>query len=156
LWFDIPFVVNSPAASATAVLQTSLTAAALALRPFTIVRTYVEWQCLSDQSAASETFIGNVGFAVVSDQAVAIGITALPTPATDLGSDLWLLIRQWIGRFDFIGTGTANQDLGSRLIDSRAMRKVEDGQDCVQVVEAGIGGSGVAIKTVGRQLIKLH
>ena len=51
----------------------------------------------SDQSAATELFIGNLGLAVVSDQATAVGVTAVPTPATDRGSDLWFLIEEGPG-----------------------------------------------------------
>ncbi len=156
LWLGAPFVATSIGASASAVLAASLNASALALRPFTVVRMHFNWLCISDQSGATESFIGNFGQAVVTDQASAIGVTALPTPATDIDSDVWLLHASWIGRFDFIGTGTANQSRASKQIDSKAMRKVEDGFDLVNVVEAGIGGSGVVVETVGRILVKLH
>jgi len=155
LWFFVARTETALAASATAALVTSLNAGALALRPFTIVRTRIKWLAESDQSAASESFVGNYGEAVVSDQAVAIGVTAIPTPATDLGSDLWYLIDQWPGTFSLVGTSIF-ADLTPKTIDSRAMRKVEEGQDVVGVVEAGIGGNGTSIQVVGRQLIKLH
>ncbi len=154
-WFSFPFASNNAAASATAVLQYSLNAAALAMRPFTVVRTHFNWYCLSDQVAASETFIGNFGLAVVSDQATAIGITAVPTPATDLGSDLWFLIDQWPADFQLINAN-GQVPVDSRKIDSKAMRRVDIGEDIVGVIEAGIGGSGVVVKTVGRMLVKLH
>jgi len=155
VWLDIGFVTASLAASATKVLLSSLAAPGLALRPFTVVRTRLRWRCISDQSAATETFIGNLGLAVVSDQASALGITALPTPATNLGSDLWFVIEQWIGRFQLIGTDVMSSST-DREIDSKAMRKVDIGQDIVVVSEAGIGGSGVVISVVGRMLVKLH
>ena len=155
LWLGFGFASTTIAASASATLLYSLNAGALALRPFTIVRTRMNWRCNSDQSAATEIFIGNFGWAVVSDQAVAIGVTAVPTPATDLGSDLWLLIDQWIGDFSLIGTDVTTE-LRSQKIDSKSMRKVDDGQDVVGVAEAGIGGSGVNVSTVGRMLVKLH
>ena len=123
VWFTFPFASASISASATAALMYSLNAAALDLLPFTIVRSRFRWLCVSDQSAATEAFIGNFGFAVVSDQAVAVGVTAVPTPASDLGSDLWFLIDQWIGRFDFVGTGTARQSLNQLTLDSKAMPK---------------------------------
>ncbi len=155
VWFSFAFAEASLSASATAAQQYALNAAALALRPFTVVRTRMNWLCRSDQSAATETFIGNFGFAVVSDQAVAIGVTAMPTPATDLGSDLWFLIDQWIGRWELVGTDVKD-NLVSQKIDSKAMRKVDIGEDIVGTVEAGIGGSGVNVLTAGRMLVKLH
>ena len=69
----------------------SLNAAALALRPFTIVRTRFLVSVVTDQVAADELVLGALGMAVVSDQAVAIGVTAVPTPITDMGSDLWFV-----------------------------------------------------------------
>jgi hypothetical protein len=64
----------------------SLNAAALALRPFTIVRSRFTYGVISDQAASLEDQVGAVGIAVVSDQAVAVGATAVPTPITDLGT----------------------------------------------------------------------
>ena len=53
--------------------------------------------------------------------------------------------------------GTAvTQNLIDRNIDSRAMRKVEDGFDIVSVVEAGLIGNGCRVKLGGRMLVKLH
>ena len=155
LWMQVGFVSTALGASATAAITNFLTAAALAVRPFTIVRSRLKWLVVSDQSAATEAFVGNIGMAVVSDQAVAIGVTAVPTPATDLGSDLFFLIDQWPGRFELVGTSHA-VDITPKTIDSRAMRKVNDDQDLVVTVEAGIGGSGCVVSAVGRVLIKLH
>ena len=155
VWFQFPFDERTLAASATAFLSYSLNAAALELRPFTIIRSRFEWFVRSDQSAATELYIGNLGFCVVSDQAVAVGVTAVPTPATDLGSDLWFLIQQWIGNFTLVGTDVTTE-VRSQVIDSKAARKVDIGQDVVGVIEAGIGGSGVTMSQVGRMLVKLH
>ena len=156
VWFQFPFVNSTLAASATAVIQTSLNAAALLLRPFTVVRTRMQLLVLSDQSAATEIFIGNYGMCVVSDQATAIGVSAVPTPATDQGSDLWFLIEAVINEFKLIGTDVIAQSGGSKAIDSKAMRKVDIGQDIVTVAEAGIGESGCRVLTTGRMLVKLH
>ena len=137
-------------------LLTSLNAAALGLRPFTIIRTYLECLVRSDQTAASEPQVVGIGMAVVSDEASAIGVSAVPTPTTDPGSDLWLLHK-------FMLTATMAGDADGNLrgaafsIDSKAMRKVEDGQDIVTVVEVDAGVSaGAQVITIGRQLIKLH
>ncbi len=155
LWVGIPRAADTLAASATAALSQSFNAAVLALRPFTIVRTRMQWLTHSDQSAASESFVGNIGLAVVSDQAVAVGVTAIPTPATDLDSDLWFVSEQWPSRFTLVGSDVT-ENITPRTIDSKAMRKVEGGQDLIIAVEAGIGGSGVVVIHTGRMLIKLH
>ncbi len=72
-----------------AILGFSLDAATLALRPFTILRERNFWFARSDVVTGGEEWGGAVGACVVSDQAVAIGVTAVPTPITDIDSDLW-------------------------------------------------------------------
>ncbi len=156
LWLAVPHTLQILGASGTAVLTLSLNAAALALRPFTVVRTRLKWLVESDQVAASENYVGNIGCAVVSDQAVGIGVTAVPTPATDLSSDKWFMIDQWEGSITFASGTGVRENWGNKTLDSKAMRKVDQGEDLVLVVEAGLGGSGCAIQVSGRQLIKLH
>ncbi len=136
--------------SAQSVLVTSLNAGALALRPFTIVRTRGWFHARSDQVAAVENWDCAYGIAVVSDQAVTVGITAVPTPTTDDGSDLWLSYERLAGAL--IVTAGSDQ---IKEIDSKAMRKVEDGQDIVDVIENPLA-TGVSVFTYSRTLIKLH
>jgi len=155
VWFQYPRASATLTASAQVAVMHSLNTAALALRPFTVVRTRGVWLCLSDQSAATEFYQGNFGYAVVSDQAIAIGVSAVPTPATDLGSDLWFVHEMWPGTFELVGTSITSE-YRPREIDSKAMRKVDIGQDVVTVVEAGLGGTGCRIDFAGRQLVKLH
>lgn len=156
VWGFIPFFSNVLASSTTASLSASLNATALALRPFTIIRIRGQLQVVSDQQAASEDYIGNLGFCVVSDQAVAVGVTAVPTPATDLGSDLWMGHESWIGGLVFSDATGLMQEPVSRPVDTKAMRKVDEGSDFIVVTEAGVGGSGLVISFVGRFLLKLH
>ncbi len=88
------------AGAPTAVLTNSLNAIALAFRPFTVVRARLFLQIRSDIATGGETFGVSMGFCVVSDQAVAIGVTAVPTPVTDKGSDLWFVYESLIGSFE--------------------------------------------------------
>ncbi len=155
LWVPIIYQNSILSAAATAVITNAGTAGLLALRPFTIVRTHINWLVTSDQSAATENFIGSFGAAVVSDQAVAVGVAAVPTPATDQGSDLWFMYGTWTGRFELVGTSISS-DVRPQDIDSKAMRKVEDGQDVVFVAEAGLIGNGCVVHSSGRMLIKTH
>ena len=154
-WGGHPVLIDT--ASATSVLISNLNAAAKALRPFTIVRTHIEIEFGSDQVAASEVQIAAVGLAVVSDQASAIGITAVPTPLTDIDSDLWFAHQPMINSM-FVGDGTGTQQpFSSRYtIDFWAMRRVNGDEDMVFVLEGASAGSGVTITTMGRFLIKLH
>ncbi len=143
------------ASASTAIFAFSLNAAALALRPFTITRTRLFWHCRSDQVAGSETWGASLGLAVVSDQASAIGITALPTPVTDIGSDLFFTFAENYGRF-IIGTASSLEAGRNVMIDSKAMRKVNDDQDVIMTLET-LSFSVSALSIVsGRMLLKLH
>ena len=139
------------------VLISSLGATVLALRPLTVVRTRGVLFGRSDQNAASENWSVAYGFAVVSDQASGIGITAIPTPVTDDQSDLWFVYERIMGNLAF-SSGVGFQNSGTMIpIDSKAMRKIEDGQDLVEVVENGTTSTdGAAIHGHARILIKLH
>ncbi len=151
-WLDVP-LQSAVFVGGAAQIANSLTVAELALRPFTVVRTRMEYFMRSDQAAAREDQNGAAGFAVVSDQAVAIGVTAVPTPVTDLASDLWFAHEvMWAA-----GSSVNDGQVGFGFtIDSRAMRKVEDGQDIVHVLESSGLNNGMVWFSGGRVLIKLH
>ncbi len=157
LWGDTTSVLQTLATAQTAVLTNSLSAAGLALRPFTVIRVRGRVIVRSDQTAGSEDQSVAVGFAVVSDQASAIGVTAVPTPITDAGSDLWLMY-QMVKSAMIIASDTAIAVVGDVEVDSRAMRKVEEGQDLIAVVESDVSGAtaGLLVGTGYRFLIKLH
>ncbi len=156
LWAPIPIEVNALGGSGVALLYTA-SAAEDALRPYTIVRTHLTFQIVSDQTIASESQEMAIGFCVVSDQASAIGVTAVPTPITDLESDAWYLHQFLYNDFVLLDS-TGFQDAGSRFlqVDSKAMRKVEDGFDNVVTIESFSGSDGMIVVTAGRQLLKLH
>jgi len=153
IWFQfVPVSFTMTAAGGT--LISTLNAAALALRPFTIIRSRFMTMVRSDQGAANEDQVGAIGMAVVSDQAVAIGVTAIPTPVTNMASDLWFLYDQYMCN----ATNLANLTNPACTIttDSKAMRKVDVGQDVVCVAELNSIGQGTTLFTGGRMLIKTH
>jgi len=151
-WFQFQPIALSQASSSGANLLFSLNAAALALRPFTIVRTYLEATLGSDQAGAIESQQIGLGMAVVSDQAVAIGITAVPTPITDMASPFWFLHRLIYADESSLA-GSVRSD--TRVsIDSKAMRKVEVGQDVIMVSEGAGLAAGFNLIVGGRLLIK--
>ena len=157
-WFEFQPIASAFSAGGGTLLF-SLNAAALALRPFTIVRTRFLVGIVSDQLAASETQVGALGMAVVSDQAVAVGVTAIPTPVTDMASDLWFVHQLLYNEFTFAsGVGFNEDGLHQYEIDSKAMRKVDIGQDLVIVGElSGASSTGGFNLTVGgRMLVKVN
>ncbi len=133
-------------------------AALLELRPFTIVRTHLYWSIQSDQIIASEDQVMAIGCAVVSEQAAAAGVASVPTPVTDQGSDLWYLWDFMSSSYEFHNnTGTDAQFLGNyHRIDSKAQRRVEDGENTITVLESPSFSDGVSVLTAGRFLIMLH
>jgi len=143
-------------ASQTALIRV-FAAAILALRPFTLVRQHYSLSIQSDQVVATEDQQVAVGTAVVSDQAVAIGVTAVPTPLTDLGSDLWTY-WQWQQASFLFGDATGFLQFATPTLESgsKAMRKLEDGQDLVMTIESSAASDGFTLTTIGRLLIKLH
>ena len=157
LWLGIaPTSITLASASAVAI-QNSLNAAALALTPFTIIRTRGFWQLRSDQSAASEDYGASIAAAVVSEQAVAIGATAVPTPDTDISSSMFFMFESMASRFEFDDATGFHPANGVRQhYDSKAMRKVEQGEDVIFVAEALSIVASAKIVHVARMLVKTN
>ncbi len=135
----------------------SLTALELAKRPFTIIRTHLRIHIASDQLIADELQVAALGMCVVSDQALAIGVTAVPTPITDNNSDLWFLHQFLVGDFT-LATAIGFDASGGHdsMVDSKAMRRVNDDEDVLLAVEVSAASNGAFISTMGRLLIKEH
>ncbi len=152
-WFSIDFDSTTFTVAGGSILS-SLNAAALALRPFTVVRTHLEVMMISDQAAAVEFQAGAIGLSVVSDQASAAGVSSVPTPVTDIGSDLWFVHQVLYSDESNLTDRTRNASRYS--IDSKAMRRVDGDQDIVIVGELSATGSGFVLFTAGRMLIKTN
>ena len=153
-WFAASFATSETALAASSfVVVISYTAAALAKRPFTITRTIGSLYVASDQSAAVEFPSGAVGGIIVSDKAIALGATAIPDPVTQGNSDEWFMYQ------NFAVTGSASNAGGRDLLafpfDSRAQRKVVDGEDVAFVVSNASAADGLVFFLELRQLIKL-
>ena len=136
----------------------SLSAAALALRPFTILRTRMVLLFSSDQAGVSERPNGGYGHIIVTDAASAIGATAVPDPSSTTGNPEadWYVHTQLVVDFQFLSAVGFDGAAGMRYdIDSKAMRKVgpDDDQMLVSSMDAG---TGAILYTGGRQLIQLH
>jgi len=156
LWLFNTGTSTTVVAGANPVLIGTLNAAAIALEPFTIVRTRGWLHIRSDQISATEDYGVNLGFCVVSTQATGIGVTAVPTPTTDQGSDLWFVYESLSATLRFSTAAAYVTEGIGKDYDSKAMRKVEDEQDIAVVLEAASGLSGVDVYHTGRLLIKLH
>jgi len=153
LWLGID-IDGTAVAADSSVLLASLNAAALALRPFTVVRVraLIRWQ--SDQIASTEGPTGAFGAVVTSDQAASA--TTVPSPINNPDGNFFVwepLITQVI-----FGTGVGFIEPAGYYptVDSKAMRKVGNNEDVRFMVENSHPTDGALIAVVGRMLVKLH
>ena len=154
----VPSVTTNLAAN-TVLLHQAFTGAQLAdVVPMTVVRVRGELWVRSDQVAASRTPFGALGFAVVSEQARAAGVASVPDPTTNALSDLWFVHQFWATDFTFItGAGFQGGSTFSRYsFDSKAMRKVVDGNAIVIVIANSASAGGIDFVMNFRILFKLH
>jgi len=101
----------------------------------TLIRSRGRINAYTDPSATPGSFaVVGVGLIVVTAAAAAVGVTAIPTPLTELGSD-WL----W---WDSLSVGSDAADvIGSTItvdrlsVDSKAMRKIGNNQVVLLVAE---------------------
>jgi len=153
VWFS--FNIGSTILSAsTQHLISVLNAAALALRPFTILRTRLEVLYVTDQDAANEVPFGVFGMITVNDKASAVGISAVPAPVAQPDDDFFV--------YQPMSYSARQTTLVSWLpdghhyvIDSKAMRKLDLGDDIATVFEQ-TAAVGAEIIMQGRMLVKIH
>ncbi len=149
-FFGIPFAVNSLAG--TTFTFSSLNAAALAKRPFTVTRVVGSIFVGNDQVAAAERPTGAFGMMVVTDKAVATGATAIPDPVTEQSSDGWLVYRA----LGAIGGPDVGNPWIEFAFDSRGQRKVQEGFDLVMVfANAATSSHTMLFSPMFRILVKL-
>ena len=153
IWLSIDTSTTVIASNAS-VLLTTLNAGALALRPFTIVRTRAVVSWSSDQFAATEFPRGVYGRMVVTDKAASVGIGSVPAPITETDS-AWMVYQPLMDDFIFLTSAGFKQGVQQYTIDSKAMRKVGNDEDVVGVVQE-TGVQGAQISVLGRFLVKLH
>ncbi len=96
---------------------------------------------------------GAYGVAIVSTDALAVGITAIPGPFSDSDWGGWLVWRSFAFIFEF-GDSTGRMFANVNMeIDSKAMRKVESNESLVVIAESQ--GGLFQIWDGTRHLIKL-
>ena len=144
--------------AATKSLISTLSAGALLLRPFTILRTRMLIYWVSDQQTGTEQSFGTYARLVVTDTAAALGVTAIPDLSVLAGDPeaSWHVVQTVAQRFVF-GTAVAFQAQAGwqYTVDSKAMRKVGPDDNVVAMFSED-GTSGGRLITQGRQLIQLH
>jgi len=134
-----------------------LSAGALLLRPFTILRTHMLFSFESDQDGTDERPFGTLAQIVVTETASGIGATAVPDPDPIAGnSDAdWFLIQNMYHSVRDSGTPSMQAPFENQYeVDSKAMRKVGPQDDIVMM--SSMNAFGAFVTTQGRRLIQLH
>ncbi len=104
----------------------------------TIVRTRGQLLLYLSAADAARTGFHEVAFGmcVVSQNAAGVGITAIPTPLTDIGWDGWFV--HWMGTVVASSSTVDGSDRAAVVrvdIDSKAMRKIHATDNIVAVME---------------------
>ena len=154
LWIGIGITPTTIVGGQVSILA-SLNAAALAFRPFTIVRTRMLVSFQSDQAAVSEQPMGALGGIVISEEAEAAGATSVPDPSGDSDGD-WFVWQPVNHAFNFLtAAGFEAPSNNQYMVDSKSMRKVGNNKQVSFVFEE-TNSVGAVIALTGRMLLKLH
>jgi len=110
----------------------------------------------SDQGGATEIQMGAIGIAVVTAQAVSVGITAIPHPFTDGSWGGWLWHSYFAAKLFVASAAGIEPQMTHRIVvDSKAARKVDEDERLVVVVENS-ASNGIEIFTAFRFLSKIY
>jgi len=147
------FTVATAIAAATRILDQSFTGAQVsAITPFTIIRTVGTIYVRGDQVAADEFAMLGYGGMIVRESARAAGAGSIPTPITEIPDDGWFLF----GTAAAASGPISGAPVHVYHFDSRASRKVQDGQAIVFTVENSDGAFGLEYWWNFRILVKTH
>ena len=153
--WGISFQTSAPVNIAGGSKVLVVSTAGLLTNPFTIIRSRGFCSIQTDQVIASENQIGAFGIAKVTSLARAAGVASIPGPQTDATWDGWFVHGSFGERFDFV-TGAAFDPMMAHTypIDSKAMRKVDGGDDDIVFVVENFGTNGFRANFAVRFLIK--
>ncbi len=127
------------AAGSKVLLASIASTALLPIAPATVIRTRGYISVASDQSAGIEDVIGAFGMAFVNETARALGVTAIPGPASESLFDGWFVHQLF--EFKHISNTSSPQSMGFE-IDSKAMRKFDSDLGLVFMVENNSASNG--------------
>jgi len=102
----------------------------------TITRIRGTLSVASDQIMATETPMGSYGAIIVSEDAFAIGITAIPSPGNDASNDGWIMWHSFVSPLIVYSVASVQHPAGTQMvIDSKAQRILREGSRLVFVLE---------------------
>ena len=103
--------------------------------------------------AADVDIVGAYGLAVVSENAFGQGVSAIPQPFDDANWDGWFVWRSFSIRFESNSALTAHINQLVQEVDSKAMRKMGDGDRVVLIAQSQVGAYDISMPL--RMLMKL-
>jgi len=110
--------------------------------PVTILRNRGILNIAAQAGSADLIIDGAYGIGVVSDVALALGITAVPGPFDESGWGGWLFHQFFQYQIDVttdIGRMGGSQFSRQYVVDSKAMRKLGDNERMVEIIESRNG-----------------
>ena len=123
----------------------------------TLMRSRGEVQASIDGPVDGDAVVASVGLIVVTEEQLAVGVTAVPNPADDLDAEwIWhgfILLQAQAGTA--VGASLNVGQVAGRLsVDSKAMRRMKQGQSVVFVGDNNALAGSPAIDIMGafRQL----
>ena len=122
-------------------------------QPFTVMRTRGQMTVRSTTVGADLSIVGAFGIGIVSQEAFDAGVVSMPEPFTDADWGGWMVHELFAFDFEFADVTGVNFNPWSRVIDSKAMRKVSANEVLVQIAESFGGAFEIGVPT--RMLIKL-
>ncbi len=122
--------------------------------PCTIVRTLGLMSVAFDtEFITNQAYTGALGGCLIREEARAAGV--VPDPFEEAGSDFWFLHQFFAGKLD----DRTDVDLivhQNYMVDSKAQRKIVDGDALVFQVQGGGETDGFDVALMLRILLKLH
>jgi len=156
---EVAFNESSLAAGASVIVSSFDTrlAGAQPHAPFTITRTIGYLNVAASVANAEQFSHGAFGICVVNGEAFDAGIASIISPFSESFDDRWFVFMYWSLMYTFsTGAGGASQGVFQQQnFDSRAQRKVENGDVIVAVMENGASTDGVDFLENHRLLVKL-
>ena len=119
----------------------------------TVLRTVGVLTIRSDQGGSIESQIGSFGMIIVTDAAIAIGVSAMPDPSNDGGDAGWF-VHQYFSQASTLLVGTGVNSV-SYMIDSKAKRIIQSGQQIAILVKNNDAATGLSYSLQIRLLAQI-
>jgi len=121
----------------------------------TVLRTVGVIYMTSDTVGVGEDQTGAFGLTVVNDVALALGITGIPDPITNVQDDVWFVYQPLLGDTEY--ATAVGQQMGQRYdFDSKAKRVVSTGQGIAVVVANAHATHGLQLMAGFRMLTQVR